>query len=526
MTAWRFENHRHRALSKKLTAKEKKLLDPFEGLLQQNDEDEAGTELVDIVDTQTGKIVALYARWPIYSGALIDVASGEVLADVVDGYFDAHGDDALRERVRAAEEEAKPRITLPERVDYRAGRDAPKQGPAPAATPDDPALLAEIRALRAELDATKGKERNMHTVMDRIDTLLPKLFGAEPRPYPLRRPFELTEAQRAILEIAVDHYEWKRDLSSYGLLPKGALEDETAPGSPGSPLARLVGKRPPQPLDATITIDGAPHPLWAIASDVLIGVRPDSVYVTALEAQPLDARAGAWRQLARRDEGFGVLHPRDKKEAQRGWADVKAQGAYNAHYLALVRETFARLGDRGEAAARSALAEPVPENAFDRDTSDVLRLAAFDGLAQLAKKAGGVLDASHDAVIADIALRGRVPNEPLVALFRELPPERAREMTGLHYILLPLFPSESGLARLLERMSSNVEWQHPKGTWAKIATQLAGKFGATMLPQLVSAKAKLTRHRDGLDKAIEAAKKAAAKKATPKKATAKKPKKK
>lgn len=91
---WTLGGHRLLARSADLAKGDKKLLAPFEGLLEANDEDEGGLELADVLEG--GMRVALYAAWPVEAGALIAVKSGEVLADVVDGYFDAHGDEGLR----------------------------------------------------------------------------------------------------------------------------------------------------------------------------------------------------------------------------------------------------------------------------------------------------------------------------------------------------------------------------------------------------------------------------------------------
>jgi hypothetical protein len=77
-----------------------------------------------------------------------------------------------------------------------------------------------------------------------------------------------------------------------------------------------------------VELDGEAHPLWAIVSDVLLGVRPESTYLAALDAQPQKLREGAWRQLAIGQDRLDGLHPRDAKEAQRGWADPKAQAAH------------------------------------------------------------------------------------------------------------------------------------------------------------------------------------------------------
>ncbi|MBI5536465.1 MAG: hypothetical protein HY898_27330 [Deltaproteobacteria bacterium] len=119
---------------------------------------------------------------------------------------------------------------------------------------------------------------------------------------------------------------------------------------------------------------------------------------------------------------------------------------------------------------------------------------------------------------------GDAPTEHMIALFRELPPERAGELTGLDYFLLEAFPSECGMLRVIAEMASDVEWQWPKGQWAKLVTKLAAKFPAVALPALLAAKPKLARYPDSLDKAIEAAEKALAKgpaKEPPKKAATK-----
>jgi hypothetical protein len=268
----------------------------------------------------------------------------------------------------------------------------------------------------------------------------------------------------------------------------------------------MVGRKPPLPLDTVVHLEGNAHPLWAIVSDVVIGLRADTAFVAALDAQSSEMRAGEWRQMARGEEYLDALQPRDKKEVQRGWADPKAIDAAKEKYVALVRVAFDRLGDRREAVAKAALAEQVPRT----EAHDWLRIASLDGLARLANAAGGALEASYDATIAEVRDWAREKKEPLLALFGELPPERAGELTGVNYFLVQAFPSESGMRRVVEKMATDVEWQSPKGSWSKLVTVLAAKF-PEVLPVLKKAKPRLKRHPDGLDKAIEAAEKALAK---------------
>lgn len=502
--AWRLDHHRRRKLTTKLTAKERELLEPFMGLLEANDEDEGGMELADVVDGASGEIVALLALWPIEAGALIDVETGDTLADVSELYFDAHGDDALRDRMKAAFAAAPFRFDDPPRT--FGGRDTPKQAPPSAPTPDDAGLLAEIRALRADLDATRGGKRDPHEVMRRIGAFQSKLLGQGVRPYPIRRPFELTTAQREWLEIAVDHYEWRLDLGFWGLPWKGAANEEAVRSSP---LSRMVGKRPPLALDATVDLEGRPHPLWAILSDVVVGLRPESEFLSAIASRPLAEREAVWRQLASREDRLAALRPRDEKEVQRGWADPKDAKAALERYRSVVQAVLDGLGDRGEAIARELLEDAtVPKSIDERASYDAQRLAALEGLARRAKAAGGALDPKYDAVIPTLL---RDAGESLVPILSLLPPERAGELTGLAYFLLSEFPSESGMRRLVENIGRDVEWQSPKGDMSKLATKLAGKFPEAALPLLRATKPKLTRHPDGLDKAIEAAEKALAK---------------
>jgi hypothetical protein len=503
---WRLDGYRVRALSSKLSAKERRLLEPFAGLLEANDEDEGEIELADVVETASGTVVALYALWPVEAGALVEVASGEVLADVYEGYFDAHGDEPLRTRMGKAVEAAAG-IRFRVRVSFVGGRDARKAAPPPPATPSDPAVLEEIRALHAELDRTKGKERDIHAVMQQIEALQRKVIPDALRPYPVLRAFELSEAQRAWLELVVDHYELRLDLAYWGLPRKGAADEESAPGSVGSPLSRMVGSKPPLPLDTLVDLEGKAHPLWAIVSDVVVGLRSDAAFVAALDAQSPEVRAGVWRQMACGEDHLDALHPRDKKEFQRGWADPKALDAARTKYVALVRAAFDRLGDRREGVAKAVLAEKGPQTM----AGVRVRVAALDGLARLAKAAGGALDASYDAMIEDIAPAAREEKQVFLALFSELPPERAGELTGLDYFLVQAFPSESGMRRVVEQIATNEEWQFAKGSWPKLAAELAAKFPEAALPVLQAAKPRLRRHPDGLDKAIEAAEKAHAK---------------
>lgn len=124
--AWRLENRRKRAKWAKLTLEEKELLAQDEGIFDEAEEF-GGAELMDVIDTASGKNVALYVLWPFGSGVVVDLASREAIGDVVQHYFDAHGDDGLRERMRAAHAEAKsrlrsPRVWTSRRVETRRSR--------------------------------------------------------------------------------------------------------------------------------------------------------------------------------------------------------------------------------------------------------------------------------------------------------------------------------------------------------------------------------------------------------------------
>lgn len=507
--AWRLDAYRNRALSTDLTKPEAKLLEPFIGLLEQNDEDEGGLELADVVDSATGKVIALFALWPVEAGCVIDAATGEVMADIYECYFDAHGDEALRARFRDAMEAAAPKIRFRDKVLFSGGRDTPKPTPTSAGSPDDPGVLAAIRALRSELDSAKSAKRDVHEGMKKIAALL-TIFGATQRPYPVRRAFELSDAERALLELIADHYDWALDLRHLGLPWKSAAVQENERGSKGSPLTRMVGRKPALALDTTIELDGKPHPLWAIASDVLHGLRPESVWWSGFETLAPAVRVDAWRQLASGIDQLDIVTPRDRKEVQRGWADPAYTDAVAEKYLQLVRGAFDRLGDRGEAAALAVL-EAVGTDRSNRGNNRE-RVAALDGLARIARTRGGWLDPKYDAMFGP----DDAPTVHAVALLRELPPERAGELTALDYFLMKAFPSESGMRRLIEKMASNDQWQAPTGSWGKLLNELAALFPAAALPLVERDKPKLTRHPDAFDKAIQIATKKLAKQAAPK----------
>ena len=509
--AWRLENRRKRAKWAKLTPEEKEQLAQLEGELEEAEEF-GGAELMDVIDTASSNVVALYVLWPFGSGVVVDLASREAIADVVQHYFDAHGDEGLRERMRAAHAEAKSRLKTAERVEFAKGGDTPKQAPPPAATPDDPALLAEIRALHAELDRAAldptARDRQADSEM-RIRVYTPRLFGSELRPYPKWRPAELSEAQRAWLRLIVAHYDGRHDLSRQGLPWKLARHEEDAEGSVGSPLSRMMGNKPPLALDTVVVVDGKPHPMWMLLEDVLVGIRPETDFLTALDAQTPQVREGAWHQLASGRDQLEGLYPRDKKEAQRDVPDKKALEGVRGRYLAMLRAAFDRLGEDAGRIAKTVADAPLPTNAELRGPPDRLRLAAIDGLARIAARAGGVLDPKYDEMIGMSV--GFAPTYQLIALLALLPIERAGELTGLDYLLLSEFPSESGMRRLVEQIASHVQWQFAKGSWAKLAATLAAKFPEAALPVLKAAKPRLTHYPDGLDKAIEAAEKGVAK---------------
>lgn len=346
--------------------------------------------------------------------------------------------------------------------------------------------------------------------MKRIGAYRQRLFGSGARPYPKRRPAELTEAQRAWLELVLAHYVNRLDLGWQGLPWKLARHEEEAEGTVGSPLSRTMGKKPPLALDTVVRVDGKPHPMWMLLEDVLVGLRPDSDFLAVLDAQTPQVREGAWRQLASGRDQLEGLYPRDAKEAQRGIPEKKKDAdAVRGRYLAMLRASFDRLGDDAGRIAKTVADAPLPNDPELRGPPDRLRFAAIDGLARIAARAGGVLDPKYDAVIAKGM--GYAPIYQRRALLALLPIERAGELTGIEHSLLSEFPSESGLRRLVEQIASNEGWQLAKGSSAKLAATLAAKFPEAALPVLKAAKPRLKRYPDGLDKAIAAAEKGVAK---------------
>ncbi|MEO8874377.1 MAG: hypothetical protein ABI461_02220, partial [Polyangiaceae bacterium] len=111
-----------------------------------------------------------------------------------------------------------------------------------------------------------------HTVELVRDTLEPF------RSLPARRPFELTDDQRAALTFFATCDFRDMDLWMYGLPPKFSPEPQSA-------LHRLLGLAPPTARDALVTIDGQPHPIWCLVSDVVHGFKTLEIVLDLLFTQ-------------------------------------------------------------------------------------------------------------------------------------------------------------------------------------------------------------------------------------------------
>ncbi len=497
---WRLAKHRRRATWSKMTAAEKALLEPFEGLFEEAEEF-SGAELMDVVDAKTKKTVALYALWPFGSGVVVDLASKKPIADIVQHYFDAHGDDRLRDRMRAAHEEGKARLGIQEGVDFRKGNDAlPKAARAPV----DAGTLAEIRAVRSSLAGKKPDPNGVETIR-RIEDLIARVFDNSFRPLPLRRPCDLSETEREMLELVYDGYALGWDAWWIGLPHKWDCVSEAESEEP-SMLARVLGRASPRPLDATFEVDGKAHPLWALASDVVNELRPDTVLFAAFDALAPKAREAAWRELASRPSAWAVMRPRDEKEHSGGVIEQKALDAWDTRYQSLVLALLLRLGARAEPFGRAIATAGWAKDRLEPDREDgpssFVRFSAIEGLARLAKDAGGVLDPKHDAALGELATMAQIPWKVFAALLDELPKARAGGATGVDPDLLVRYPSESGLVRVLDLMKERPDMAGPY--YEKLVATLAKKVGEPARPHLESAKKTMKNRAALFEKALAA----------------------
>lgn len=519
---WRLENRRARKRWKSCTASERALLDRFEGELEEAEEF-GGCELLDVIDTASGRPVALFALWPFGSGVVIDLASNEELADVVQHYFDAHGDHGLRTRLAAAYAEARARLGIAESVDFTPGEDSKKPSPLGAA---DETTLPAIRAMRAEL-AADPQALVSNEAQARLSTLMRQVLDFERyRPVPVRRLFALTELERELLELVEDGAQ-----SSATLWPVG-LPDHVSrfyrknnPALDPGALARFLGRVPPGPLDETIPLEGRAHPLWCLLHDAIHGVREVEAVLALLRALPVERRvaiARAW--LLDPTSRLSHVVARDLKELRKGVLSKETSAPQHERRAALKSGLLDSLGPEGEALAAALVAERAgwaAENGPKLEKNPMLQVAwlallctALAMMARAARARGEWLDPSHDPLIGALA-HSYYTTDGVREVLALLPRERAERIACAKLELIAAYPSDEGAVaarRLLETWVDGGAWT------SKLFTEAVKALGERMRPYLVDAKAKVPARAALIDAATALLDKAAAKSAkkTPK----------
>lgn len=176
---------------------------------------------------------------------------------------------------------------------------AQTKAPQPTAVP----LTERLAAFRARVDAGTSAEvhNNDRALPIDFEKLLFDYFGKW-RPYPVRRPSELTGDQRSILTFMVQAQIDGSELWCLGLprhFENGWAKDF---------LRQFLGMKTALPVDELVTLKDETHPLWALVSDVAYALRPApavlDAFFTSLSVNDL---AAAWKQLVR-DDVYGIQH--------------------------------------------------------------------------------------------------------------------------------------------------------------------------------------------------------------------------
>ncbi len=491
---WRLENKRRRKSHKSLTATEKELLGAIEGELEESEEFD-GCELFDVIETATGKPVALLALWPFGSGVVVELATKALLGDVTQHSFDAHGDRELRARLAAAYAEARARLKISESVDFTSGSDTAKRT---AQAPAIEATLDEVRAMRAELAADPDAMRS-EQAQKRLLILARQVLDFERyRPVPARRVFELSEIEREMLELLREGAERAVQLWPYGL-PNMVSRRARQPDHEGKPdpLARWLGHAPPEPLDETIEVEGRPHPIGCLFHDAIHGLREVDDVLRLVAPLSLEKKVDLVEEvLVDPTLRLSRVVPESMKELRTGTTSKETRAPQNARRAALRSALLEGLGDDGEIARRllaryadwARTSAPSlrrnPQLVYDETP---LLSGALLALAKRARARGEVLDPSHDALLSALALASYT-TASVAEVLALLPIERARRIACAQLALIAQFPSDAGAAAAARMLETNVDGG-PYTT--KLFSDAVAALGERMRPYLADAKKKV-----------------------------------
>lgn len=283
-----------------------------------------GMQLVDVVDQKTGKVAYELYLFGFGDGALFEGGTTTVVGNVVQhGFALEEPAPALHRALEAAWKEGRKRLGVDEEIDF---------GEAKAPPPAEPTA-------GAPLDAAAFWKMAWATL-------------GEWRPLPVRRPFEVSEAERRVLEAIVDRGEDAHYLPTRGLPENFSFSGPTN-------LALFLGRAPPGPLDAPISVDGRAHPLWCLVSDVIYEVRKkEAVLDLIFGALDRETAGVAWRALVLGDANDHGLRKfihatvKDQKESDRPSKGVPPEQAAMRRYVELLVSYAARLGEDGRRLVR------------------------------------------------------------------------------------------------------------------------------------------------------------------------------
>lgn len=458
----RFERYRRYSTFKSATAAEKKQLDEIRFELEGAEEFD-GFEMIDVVRAG-GEVAYTFVLWPFGSGVVLEGKTDTILADVIQhGYGPREVNPKLRESLAVAYHESAKALGIREHVDFSPTEAETK--PRPQATPAAGPLLDEAAALRKTIaaDTSQRKQASAKAVWELVPKLVPVSKSSKDyRPFPVKRPFELTAEERAAMEVLVDAGLYSGYFAGLGF--PDAVDD----------LAKFIGAAPPTALDAPVVVEGKPHPAWCLVSDALYDQRSTAEVLDRLATLPADIGDALWTELVTTDaHHLREPIPRTREELGKGLTP-KLVGAFARRFLEFLVDFNLRLGDRGEHLASALIGDRAAWIAERKAAGSAVGylygldevlpvLVALSSLAERARRAGGVLDSAHAPLVEAVALAAGSfePVASVIALLERLPPEWAAAAAQGEIALVERFPSREGAEKVIRRFES------VKETWLR-----------------------------------------------------------
>jgi hypothetical protein len=478
----------------------------FQFDVEEAEEFGGGLERMDVVDEQTGKVRYQLYLWPFGSGALFTAETTDVVADICQHSFMPHQvDRVLRESMAVAYHEALA-LGVQEHVDFsitQAEQKATIAGPPPSATVAT-ASSVDDRVSAMRRDAAEGKPQPDHKELGRlVCQALERLVDVNAyRPFPVRRAFELTPGERNALELLVDRKTPSLALIRHGLPGGDGVGPAILSGGgywrEDNDLVRFLQRGPALPIDVPIEVEGQRHPAWCLVSDVLYASRPATEVLDLFAfTLPVDRLAALWEGLLTTPlhnlRGRLPVTPEEDRKGQ----STEMVWAHGERIIDLLVQLGLRLGDLGRerALAHAATLEKAYAATLEKaETPEPFEVVAvLRCLAAHASRAGDVLDPRYDAMLEVAAMRysfNRTILRSILALMKQLPPERAARVAGESPELVEQFPSKEGAARLLRKLEKpDCLWQGPY--WdKKLRTVFVDALGELAREPLVESSAR------------------------------------